>query len=134
MNLELLFPGSIVLLKAMFRNGIDQKINEVIVARAVFLLPVDIVFMALSYLVTAVLVAGRGSFVDAPSLVDWIPPTAFTGLPILYIIAAFAFQVVAARTATAFEDDRKKLAAILGVLLYACALGILFATLSMGSK
>jgi uncharacterized membrane protein len=49
MHPELLLPGSVMLLKSLYRLSVDREVDLIRVVKAILSLPVDLAFLACSY-------------------------------------------------------------------------------------
>jgi hypothetical protein len=123
---ELGFPGSVMLIKLLFKMFIEQEVRRVDCLKAILNFPVDIAFLSLSF-GSAILLAA-----EARSTVSSAGKT-LLAFVVAALILSFLVTVMCKRSDRAFTADRNRASVGWAFLGYFLAFVVLFASIELGS-
>jgi hypothetical protein len=123
---ELAFPGSVMLLKLLFKITIEQQLKAVDLTKAIIAFPIDIAFLSFSF-GAAILYSRPTSGMRADSLRDM-----FVAL-VVAVILLLITTVFSKKSDTAFTTYKKGMTFLHVLVAYLFSFGAMWGALHVGA-
>lgn len=123
---DLAFPGTVMVLKLLFKLFIEQSVKPVDIAKAILAFPIDIAFLSFSF-GAAILYAKPPSSIQIGTIREM-----FVVL-LIAIIALMIITVLAKKSDAAFTLNKYALMFLLVILAYLASMAAIWGALSIGA-
>lgn len=122
--MDLLFPGSVLLLKFIFKLTIEQEVKTADASKALLNFPLDLAFLAFSF-AAAILYAVPPTEINAGSVKSMF------GILISAIVVLALITLTCKKSDRAYTLENLKMAAVLAVFSYVLAGAVLIAAFNI---